>query len=216
MHLRTVGDIAATLPGATAIFRRFRLDFCCRGNVPLDEAARARGVDTAEVVRALDGLASVPEAAPAPQDTALLIHHILSRYHDVHRRELPELIRLSRKVESVHADHPRVPHGLADALTEVQAELEAHMCKEETILFPAMQQPLADWLSGPIAQMRHEHNDHGAQLRRLEELTGDFELPEGACRSWQALYLGAAKLVHDLMEHIHLENNVLFPRYEQP
>lgn len=214
MHLRTVGDIAATLPGATAVFRKFRLDFCCRGNVALGEAARARGLDPAEVTRELDNLTPTDPETSVPQDTEALIDHILSRYHDTHRHELPELIRLSQKVEAVHADHPRAPRGLADALTNLQSELEAHMQKEEAILFPAMRQAQADGLSGPIAQMRFEHDDHGSQLRRVEELTGDFELPEGACRSWQALYLGTAKLVHDLMEHIHLENNLLFPRHE--
>lgn len=215
LHGRTVGDIAATLPGATAVFRRFKLDFCCRGNVPLSEAAQARGLDPAEVERALAALATSAADTPATQETAALIGHIQSRYHDTHRRELPELIRLSRKVEAVHADHPQVPRGLADALSALQAELEAHMQKEEMILFPAMQQAPASVLGAPIAQMRHEHDGHGAQLRELEALTGDFALPEGACRSWQALYLGGAKLVRDLMEHIHLENNVLFPRHER-
>lgn len=212
---RTVGEIAATLPGATAVFRRYKLDFCCGGNVGLDEAARQRGVDAAEVEQALDALETSAQPAPAAQDTGALIDHILSRYHEVHRRDLPELIRLARRVEAVHAEHPRVPRGLAEALAALQIELEAHMQKEEMVLFPAMRQEPGHGLGAPIAQMRHEHDGHGVQLRQLEALTGDFVLPEGACRSWQALYLGAERLVQDLMEHIHLENNILFPRHEQ-
>jgi regulator of cell morphogenesis and NO signaling len=90
------------------------------------------------------------------------------------------------------------------------------MKKEELILFPAMRQKSTGGLDVPIAQMRHDHDDHSEHLRRLESITGNFTLPEGACRSWQALYAGSAKLANDLMEHIHLENDILFPRYEGP
>ena len=87
------------------------------------------------------------------------------------------------------------------------------MAKEEAILFPAMLQ----WTEGkydiPISELRHEHDDQGTTLRLLETLTDNFTLPEGACRSWQALYVGVAQLAEDLVEHIHLENNVLFPRF---
>ena len=155
-------------------------------------------------------------AISVPQQTDDLIDHILTRYHETHRRELPELVKLGRKVEAVHSDHPQVPHGLADSLQQMLGKLEVHMKKEELILFPAMRRKSAGGLAVPIAQMRHDHDDHGEHLRRLGSITGNFTLPEGACRSWQALYAGSAKLSNDLMEHIHLENNVLFPRYEEP
>ena len=88
------------------------------------------------------------------------------------------------------------------------------MCKEELILFPAMKLQAASlMLDAPIACMRHEHDDHGEHLRELDGLTGGITLPTGACRTWQALYAGLAKLNEDLMQHIHLENNVLFPRF---
>jgi regulator of cell morphogenesis and NO signaling len=89
------------------------------------------------------------------------------------------------------------------------------MKKEELILFPAMRRQAHGGLDDPVAQMRHDHDDHGAHMRHLEDMTNGFAPPEGACRSWQALYVGTAKLTNDLMEHIHLENNVLFPRYEE-
>lgn len=209
---RTVGEIAATLPGATAVFRRHKLDFCCGGDVPLREAAARRGLDVETLeaaLAALDGSA----AAPADSDTASLVTHIIARYHQTHRRELPELIRLARRVEAVHRDHPRAPAGLADVLEAMSAGLEEHMLKEEGVLFPMMLQGGHPMLMHPIAQMRHEHDDHGEALGRIERITDSFRLPEGTCRSWQALNAGTAKLAADLMEHIHLENNVLFPRF---
>lgn len=208
----TVGEIAANLPGATAVFRRFGLDFCCKGNVALADSARERGVALADVERALAAL-DTDAPSKAPQESAALVDHIVSRYHDTHRRELPELVQLARKVEKVHAKRSDVPRGLADLLERMSTELQQHMAKEELILFPAMKQSTAAGLDMPIARMRHEHDDHGAHLRALDRLTNGITVPADACRTWQALYAGLAKLVDDLMEHIHLENNVLFPRF---
>ncbi|WEX08590.1 iron-sulfur cluster repair di-iron protein [Chelativorans sp. AA-79] len=212
---RNIGEIAAALPGATAVFRKFKLDFCCGGDLTLGEVASKRGLDIASIEGALAALD--PNAGlTVPEETGPLIDHILSRYHETHRRELPELIRLARKVEAVHAVHPQAPIGLADTLHEMHSELEVHMQKEEMELFPLMRRdgdPL-DALS--IEQMRDDHHRHGDHLRRLEEIANGFVPPEGACRSWQALCAGGAKLVDDVMEHIHLENNVLFPRFGQP
>lgn len=154
------------------------------------------------------------DAADAPQETGALIDHILARYHETHRRELPELVRLACKVEAVHAAHASVPHGLADKLQQILGEIEVHMKKEELILFPAMRRRASDGLAVPIAQMRHDHDDHDAQLHAVEELTGHFTPPQDACGSWRALYQGTAKFADDFAAHIHLENDVLFPRYE--
>jgi regulator of cell morphogenesis and NO signaling len=200
---RTIGEIAATLPGATAVFRKFKLDYCCGGDVALAEAVRKHGLDIATIEAALAAL-DLSKPAPAPEATDALIEHILNRYHATHRRELPELIRLARKVEAVHAGNPEVPHGLADTLEVMQTDLEEHMQEEETELFPLMRQHDNAVSTHPIAQMRHDHDRYGEHLRHLETI----------CRSWGALYAGTAKLVEDLMQHIHLENNVLFPRFE--
>jgi regulator of cell morphogenesis and NO signaling len=213
---RTVGDIAATLPGATAVFRKYKIDFCCNGDLNLDSAAQRRGVDPDALEQALEALASGTgsgTAASAAMSSDELIDHIQTCYHEAHRRALPELIALSRKVEAVHREHPRVPAGLSDALRQMQSELEEHMAKEETVLFPAMRQSAKENVDITTADFRREHDDQGTQLRLLESLTDDFTLPEGACRSWQALYVGTAQLAEDLMEHIHLENNILFPRF---
>lgn len=210
---RTVGEIAARLPGATAVFRRHKLDFCCGGEKRLAEAALARGVDVAGIEQELAALDTGRGEPDGLQETGALIDHILARYHETHRRELPELARLARRVEAVHAEHAEAPHGLADLLATMEIELTDHMAKEENVLFPMMRRMPGGRFDPPIARMRDEHDDHGRTLARLRALAHDFVLPAGACRSWQALYAGAAKLADDLMDHIHLENNVLFPRF---
>lgn len=210
---RPVGEIAATLPGATAVFRNFKLDFCCGGDAILADAVRRRGLEIEAVEAALAAL-DPSDAASAPEATGALIDHIVSRYHETHRRELPELILLARKVEAVHAAHVEAPKGIADTLGAIYAELEKHMQTEEADLFPLMRKDDAG-NSPSVAQLRHDHDRHGELLRRLESLANGFVLSEGACRSWEALYAGSAKVVDDVMEHIHLENNVLFPRFER-
>lgn len=210
---RNVGEIAANLAGATSVFRRFGIDFCCHGDVPLDEAAQSRGVDIRALEDALGEL-DATQALPPAQDTAAMIDHIVARYHEVHRRQLPELILLARKVEQVHAAKSGVPAGLADILQHALGELEVHMKKEELILFPAMRRQGAGPLDGPITQLRHDHVDHGELVEQITQLTDDFTVPEGGCGTWRALYAGAAQFKDDLIEHIHLENNILFPRFE--
>lgn len=208
---RPVAEIAASLPGATAVFRRHKLDFCCGGQAPLAEAVAARGADLGAVEAELAAL--VPGKATAPEATEDLIALIETRYHSTHRRELPELVRLARRVEAVHGDRAEAPHGLAELLSEIAAELEEHMQKEEQVLFPLMRRGGHPMIGQPIGMMRHEHDGHGAQIRALEALTTGGVPPAGACNTWRALYTGTRKLTDDLMEHIHLENNVLFPRF---
>lgn len=207
-----VGEIAANVAGATAIFRKYKIDFCCGGNISLAEAAAQRGLDLVDIEKALEALNAPP--SEAPNDSIDLVNYILARFHETHRRELPELTKLARRVEAVHRDHPQAPKGLADLLDATEMELDGHMAKEEEILFPAIKANFRGSLEMPIHVMRHEHNAHGETIRALENLTNNFTLPTDACRSWQALYTGVEKFTHDLMEHIHLENNVLFPRFE--
>jgi regulator of cell morphogenesis and NO signaling len=190
---QSLGHLAVQIPGATAIFRKLKLDFCCGGQQTLANACAEKGLRATAIE---------------------LIDHILARYHQVHRQQLPELIRMARRVEAVHREHPQVPKGLADQLETMQEELLEHMAKEEAILFPLLklgQHPMA---VHPIGMMRHEHINHGAQLEKLAKLTTQHQPPSGACNTWQALYAGTARLNEDLIEHIHLENNYLFPQFE--
>jgi regulator of cell morphogenesis and NO signaling len=197
-HARTVGDIGVSLPGSTGVFRRFGLDFSCGGDQSLADAAARHDADLAALEAALSAL-DTGEGSALP-------------HHEAHRAELPELVRLARKVESMHAAHPEIPRGLADLLGRMHAELDAHMQKEEQILFPLIRQGHPMVLH-PIRQMRHEHDEQAANLQLLRSITNGFIAPADACHSWQALYVGTAKLVGDLMEHIHLENNALFRKY---
>jgi len=208
---RPVGEIAAALPGATAVFRRHKLDFCCGGGVRLADAAAKRGADLGAIERELACL--VPGPTDVPGDTDALITLIETRYRAGHRRDLPELIRLARRVEAVHGDRPEAPRGLALLFEDLAAELESHMQKEEQVLFPMMRRGGHPMITHPIGAMRHEHDDAGAIVEAMEKLTNGFAVPDGACNTWQALYIGGRHFVDELMEHIHLENNVLFPRF---
>jgi regulator of cell morphogenesis and NO signaling len=204
-----VGDIAARLPGATAVFRSFKLDYCCGGKETLASAVEKRGLDLGDVERSLSALDERP--VMTSEEPEELIEFILSRYHETHRRELRELLQLSRRVEQVHAAHPDVPKGLTEFLTALATELESHMQKEEAMLFPMIRagHPM---VAGPVSVMEAEHEDHFAALQRLEAMTSNMEPPTDACGSWRALYAGLRKLSDDLKEHIHTENNILFPR----
>ena len=208
-----LGEIAATLPGATAVFRRARLDFCCGGGISLASAAAAKGLDVAALEAELTGLATAARPAEPPADTVALIDRIETRFHATHRQELPELLKLARRVEAVHRRHAAVPVGLADLLARMATELEAHMQTEEQVLFPLLRSAGHPMIGHSIGLMMAEHDDHGAHLRRLEALTQDFTPPGDACPTWRALYAGVRKLSEDLVEHIHTENNILFPRF---
>ncbi|MGX2038865.1 iron-sulfur cluster repair protein YtfE [Methylocaldum sp. MU1018] len=215
---QSLGHLARTIAGATQIFHEYGLDFCCGGKQSLREAARAKGLQPEIVARRLENLqAQQTSDADRWKDapTAELIAHIVDRFHERHRVQLPELIRLARKVEQVHGDRAECPHGLADHLGTLWQELESHMHKEERVLFPLLSLGARAAVQGPILVMRMEHDNHGEALQRLIELTDGFTPPATACNTWRALYLGLATLCVDLMEHIHLENNVLFETASQ-
>jgi regulator of cell morphogenesis and NO signaling len=210
---RTLADLAANLPGATAVFRRHKLDFCCSGQIRLRDAAMSKSQDLAALEAELNEAAAKGLPAELPEETRDFIALIQTRYHAVHRQEFPELIRLAKRVEAVHRAHPAAPFGLAGLLEDMARELENHMQKEEQVLFPLMQRGGHPMIGQPIAMMLAEHDDHGALLSDLDQITNDHTVPEDACPTWRALYAGTRKLADDMVEHIHAENNVLFPRF---
>lgn len=210
----TLGQLATAHPAATRIFLRHQLDFCCAGDRRLVDVCRDAGLDAAAIIAEID--AETATGSPPRWDTRPLpevIHFVLTCYHEPLRKDLPALIDAATRVERVHADKSSCPRGLASLLEDLDGELRQHMAKEEQVLFPAI-------LSGrggvmvhmPVRVMMQEHDDHGASLHRLRELTGGYVPPPEACTTWRALYAGLKKLESELMEHIHLENNVLFPR----
>lgn len=209
---QTLASLACEIPGATRIFHAFNLDYCCDGQTSLREATRRRGLDPQRVAAELQALQAQKGAQHdwRVEPSKHLIAHILSRYHARHREQLPELIRQANRVEQVHGARRDCPNGLAEHLRNMQQELESHMLKEEQILFPMLLEGLERQASAPISVMRYEHDHHGAALEHLLSLTAQITPPEDACTTWRALYRGLDELRNDLMQHIHLENNVLF------
>lgn len=208
-----LADLAVALPAASRIFQELALDYCCHGRRPLREACDARGLDPAAVLaRVLAEPAPADAVDRTTQPLGALLDHLIARYHEDHRREVPQLIALAEKVERVHADKASCPRGLHAHLVGFHAAMVAHLEKEEQVLFPAIRAGLGGGCHAPIARMEDEHVEHGAALARTRALAHDLVPPVEACATWRALYLRLAALERDLMEHIHLENNVLFPR----
>ena len=211
----SLGDLAAANPSATRVFLRHRLDFCCGGRRSLAEACERAGLDPAAIVAELEQEARRGETSPRweQRSQAELADHIESHYHAALRRDLPPLIEAARKVERVHAQKPAVPAGLADVLTEFFDEMQSHMGKEEQILFPMIRRGArGEAVYMPVRVMESEHDSHREQLVKIRELTDDLRLPAHACATWTALYHGLETVEADLMQHIHLENNILFSR----
>ena len=208
----SLADLATTHAGASRVFHLYGLDFCCHGQEPLAAACARKGLDPAVLVAEIER-----EIAPAferwdERPLGALIEHVRAHYHAAHRAELPRLIAMATKVEQVHADKPTCPRKLAATLERIQGELEDHMQKEEQVLFPLVQSGRGHMAAMPVQVLETEHRDHARNLERLRTLTDGYVPPAEACNTWRALYLGLAELERDLMQHIHLENNVLFPR----
>ncbi|HTM19947.1 MAG TPA: iron-sulfur cluster repair protein YtfE [Kofleriaceae bacterium] len=211
---QTLGQLATAVPGATRVFLRHRLDFCCGGDRSLQQACLQAGLDADEITRELEVEAGGQQAVSWPErPLAELSEYIESRYHGGLRRDVPPLIEAARRVERVHAAKPDVPKGLADLLTDFWEEMQSHMRKEETVLFPMIRRGgRGQAVYMPVRVMEMEHDAHGQNLAALRRLAHDFAAPAHACATWRALYDGLAALERELMEHIALENNVLFPR----
>jgi regulator of cell morphogenesis and NO signaling len=148
----------------------------------------------------------------AKQELPAVIEHILQRYHEPLRRELPVLIASARAVEADHQAHPTCPHGLTAHLEQVQLSVESHLQKEERILFPLILGGRGANAHMPIKVMMDEHHDHLANIKRTIELTQGFSLPSDASQAWRDLYGALRRLERDLCDHIALENEILFPR----
>lgn len=218
---RTVGELVTERPARSRVFEQFRIDYCCGGRRPLDDACRSAGVETDRVVEALRqadaGPADDDERNWAEADSSELVGHIVSVHHAFLRRELPRLRGLVDKVLEAHGSrHPELDDVRATYVA-LQAELDQHMMKEERILFPAIVEAQdgapAGSFEGPIRVMEHEHVSAGRALDRLREVTRGYAPPEDACNTYRAMLDGLAELERDLHRHIHEENNVLFPRF---
>jgi regulator of cell morphogenesis and NO signaling len=212
----TVGQIATEHPLATRVFHRHGIDFCCGGGKPLKDACEARGLDTETVLAEVQKELETSTTREERWDQATLeelIDHILDTYHKPLYEELPRLETMANKVLKVHRDKdPDTLTELQTICVDLHAELKSHMAKEEQILFPMIRSGQGAMASGPVTVMLQEHDSAATALRRLRELTKDYEVPAEACNTWRALWHGLAALEEALHQHIHLENNILFPR----
>ncbi len=209
-----VGQIVIEVPGATAIFFKQKINFCCDGDKLLSEVITAKSLDEQSIIHALEQLDSRKTSSVNLDELTnqQIIDYILTRFHAVHREQLPELQRLSDRVEKVHGDNPLCPNGLTSLLTDMEVELNQHMEKEENILFPMLAHYASPMVAGPISVMKQEHEEHLAQIASIYQLTNHVTPPEGSCNTWQALYLGLQEFISDLNQHIHTENKILFSR----
>ena len=225
---QTVREIAIEQPTTVRVFESLGIDYCCGGKRSLQDACERAGVP---VERALDLLAAVNEDSPADAanwggaSAQELIRHIVGRYHSYVRSETPRLMTMFEKVVSRHGQaHPELAsiRDLFGALTE---ELFVHMHKEENVLFPHFEQMESAVARGaalppavfgsvemPISRMLADHDDAGELLAKVRALSAEYQAPDSACPTYRALYHGLDEFERDLHHHVHLENNILFPR----
>jgi regulator of cell morphogenesis and NO signaling len=217
----TVAEVASALPSSVRVFQHYGIDFCCGGKAALAAACQAQGVAYTELVDAIESSARQPAADARDwnhEPLPTLVGHIVATYHEPLRDELPRLEAMAAKVHRVHGS--KAPHlARLDAIvSELSADLRSHMRKEEMVLFPAIRAVAAGSgrapipIAAPITVMEAEHDHAGALLAELRTLTDGYAAPEWACQTFRALYHGLAELEAAMHVHVHLENNVLFPR----
>lgn len=214
----TLAELVIQDPRRTQVLDRYALDYCCNGHRQLDEAVTAAGLDLDEISRSLDLPGERPvDTTATPGAAGALAHEIVDTHHAWMWEEMPRLLALTEKVHRVHGDR----HSeLADVLATYRAavsELEPHMTTEERVVFPAISRmergqapttPVRD----RIDRLREEHQAVGALFSHLRDITHDWEPPADACGSYRAMLDGLHTMQRDLHDHIHQENNVLFPR----
>lgn len=231
---KTVREITLNVPAAARVFEKLGIDYCCGGNKSLQHACSEANLPIAQVLDSLENAAASAERKNATQPTgndwqeaplADLIVHINTTHHSYTKAEIARLRPLFDKVCNVHAQRfPELLRLRTDFNTLAQ-ELSMHMMKEEMVLFPYIERmeeaviagepilpPPFGTVGSPIAIMVHEHDSAGALLRSLRHLSNDYKAPSAACTSFKSLYCALAEFERDLHQHIHLENNILFPR----
>lgn len=226
----TVSEIATQMPHATRLLERLKIDYCCGGNLPLTEACNSAGLNVDEVIGMLEAETGNDVSEKGAVDfqkfsLSELITHILRTHHVFTKQELTRLTFLTQKVISAHGEnHPEL-HKVGALFDQLCADLTPHMFKEEQILFPYMLElasaslanrraPFAPFgtVNNPIRMMMKEHDTAGQILRELRTVTADYATPSDGCISYRTLYEALDALESDLHQHIHLENNILFPR----
>jgi regulator of cell morphogenesis and NO signaling len=225
---QTVGDIAVEMPLAIRIFEAWKIDYCCGGRTPLPDAVVAAGKSIDEFIAALDAQAMVPDNAArdwAFNTLTTMAGGIVSTYHAYTREELQTLEPLAQKVVGVHGDRrPELTDVLA-LICALRDDMLPHMLKEEQILFPYVTQmeeaatehraaptPFFGTVKNPVRKMMAEHDRVGELLATLRSVTAEYTPPESACFSYRELYRRLSDFEQRTHEHIHIENNLYFPR----
>ncbi|WP_407430749.1 iron-sulfur cluster repair di-iron protein [Arcticibacter sp.] len=224
----TIGEIVAKDYRKAQVFKKFGIDFCCGGKKTVSEVCNKKGIDIAEVkqqLAATDGDQGNPSQNYQSWELDFLSDFIVSTHHKYVKETLPFLSEISAKVARVHGEsHPEVV-AAAHAFAGVAADLSAHLLKEEKVLFPYIKQlvtakregaalPQAPFgeVSHPIQMMEAEHEHAGEDMSEIRTVTNGFSIPHDACTSYRILYKMFQEFESDLHQHIHLENNILFPK----
>jgi len=226
---RTVRELAIEIPNATRTFEKLGIDYCCGGSRSLRDACQHAHVTLEDALGELEQGSSVMPATArqgfASGTLGELVEHIIGTHHVYVKQELPRLQQLLKKVVAVHgAGHPELA-AIQRIFQGVSEELSSHMMKEEHILFPYIAalenavsngrprpRPAFGTVSNPVHMMELEHDSAGAALKEIGALSSNYEPPESACFSYRTLYTALKEFETDLHQHIHLENNILFPR----
>jgi regulator of cell morphogenesis and NO signaling len=225
---RTVREVVLELPQAARVFEKLKIDYCCGGDKPLGEACATAGVEVASLERMLEEAGQTPGNSSIDFQKATLgalVGYILDKHHVYTKEEMARLEPLIDKVIGAHGgNHPEL-QGLGGLFQQLCADLKPHMFKEEQILFPYIVEmeraslqnrpaPIAPFgsVNNPIRMMMMEHETVGDLLRELRALSSNYTVPPDGCISYQTLYQALEIFEKDLHQHIHLENNILFPR----
>ncbi len=220
----TVGALVAERPARSRIFQQLGIDFCCGGKKPVEQACREKGLDPATVLAMLD-LADGGPAGEIVDAAAMsmteLADHIEATHHAYLRRELPRLQQMIDKVSAVHGDRFPWVREIQRVFNPFRDELVSHMMKEEQVLFPMIRQIDASdslpafhcgSIANPIRMMEHEHDSAGNAMGEFDRLSSGYTPPADACNTFRAMLDGLRELEQDMHQHVHKENNVLFPR----
>ncbi|GAB1101028.1 MAG: iron-sulfur cluster repair di-iron protein [Shewanella algae] len=219
---RRVGELVAEDFRNAHVFSRFGIDFCCGGGRSLASACERAGAEPTEVLHALSQLAAegTPDDALVKLPLGELIDHIEATHHKYIRDTAPLLLEYAQKMVRAHGEHYEEIKPLAGWIRALMDDLLPHLQKEEQILFPAIRalsqgqefNACFGHIGNPIRAMEYEHDEAGQILAKLQQLTNHYQAPEHACTTWRVCYATLAEFEADLHRHIHLENNLLFPK----
>lgn len=220
-----IGEIVTQFPKAADIFKEYRVDFCCGGDRILKTVLQEEGLDETVVINRINALYDeLKDMKRTDRDwtqepSARLIDYVINTHHAYLQVELPRISELTTKILRVHGSHHPELSTVHRLFHNLKMELEQHLIKEEEIEFPLIKEyelnPSSETKQKVLNMMREletEHEGAGNLLKELRKVTKDFELPEDACNTYRITYDKLEELENDTFQHVHLENNILFPR----